>query len=118
MGFINRGFVIAPSSKTMRTDDRYGDIDTGRPCSFKANDATTYGSSRDNGFRYRWRTPSVLLPFDTMVEPSKVGSLTVSSRWPGAPPRDASVASNYFETAATNPDIDNKISTTSHLNRA
>ena len=58
------------------TDDSSGDsndIDTDRPCSSKANDATSYGSSRDNGFRYRWLTGSVLLPSDATVEASKVG---------------------------------------------
>jgi len=67
----------------LRTDDSSGysnDIDTDRPCSSKANDATSYGSSRDNGFRYRWLTRSVLLPSDATVEASKVASLTVSSR--------------------------------------
>jgi|SRR5215472_17375799 len=63
----------------LRTDDSSddsNDIDTDRPCSSKANDATSDGSSRDNGFRYRWPTHSS----DATVEPSKVGSLTVSSR--------------------------------------
>jgi hypothetical protein len=81
------------------TDDSSGDsndIDTDRPRSSKTNDATSYGSSWDNGFRYRWLTHSSLLPSDATVETSKVGSPMVSSRWPGAPPRDASEASKPF----------------------
>ena len=90
----------------MRTDDRYGDsndIDAHRLCSSKASDATSYGSSRDNGFRYRWLTRSVLLPSDATVEASKVVSLTVSSRWLGARRRDASEASKPFLDSSNQP---------------
>jgi len=59
----------------LRTDGSSGDsndIDTDRPCSSKANDAATYGSSRDNAFRYCWVTHSVLFPSNATVETSKV----------------------------------------------